>query len=345
VKFLIASTFVPLVEGGGRIIVRDLETMLTRAGHEVDVLWLPFWSRWDQMPEQMLALRLTDVWDSADRLIAIRTPAYLLRHPHKILWFIHHHRAAYDLWGTEYQDIPETPSGHRVRNAIIAADNEAFAESRRIFTNSRTVSDRLLRFNNVQSEVLYPPVRDPERFRRGRYGNYVVFLSRIARHKRQALAIEAMRHVRSSARLVIAGAPDEPELLTSLRDAVAAEPLAARVQLIPRWISEQEKRDLLAGARAAIYIPLDEDSYGYPSLEAFHSGKAVITCSDSGGTLELIEDGRHGFITAPEAEALAAAIDRLFLEDGLAQRLGDAARRRLEELDISWHRVVSLMLA
>ena len=39
------------------------------------------------------------------------------------------------------------------------------------------------------------------------------------------------------------------------------------------WISEQEKADLMANCYAALYIPYDEDSYGYVTLEAFHSAK------------------------------------------------------------------------
>jgi glycosyltransferase involved in cell wall biosynthesis len=340
-RILVASTFVPFVEGGGRMIVRDLATMLERAGHDVDILWLPYRSTWEVVPEQMLALRLTDVSDAADLLIAIRTPAYLLRHPNKMMWFIHHHRSAYDLWGTPYQDIPDTVGGRRVRDAIIAADNIAFAEARRIFTNSQVVSDRLRRFNDVASTVLYPPLWEPERFRQGPFGDYVFYPSRIAGHKRQWLAVEAMRHVRSGARLIVAGAPDDPSVLGPLESALADPRVAERVELLPRWISEEEKIELMAGARAAMYIPFDEDSYGYPSLEAHHSGKAVITCSDSGGTLELIEDGRNGYIVPPEPRALAAAIDRVFENPGLAEELGVGALRRLDELEISWDRVVS----
>lgn len=344
-RILLASTFVPFIEGGGRMMVHDLEAMLGRAGHEVDVLWVPYTSDWNLVPEQMLALRLTDVSGAADRLVAIRTPAYLLRHPHKVLWFIHHHRGAYDLWGTPYQDVPDTPAGRRVRQAIWTADNEAFGEARRIFTNSGVVSDRLLRFNGVQSEVLYPPLWEPERFRRGPYGDYLFYPSRLTSHKRQWLAIDAMRHVRSDARLVVAGAPDAPDQLDLLRDAIRQADVGDRVELIARWISEEEKIELMAGARAGIYIPVDEDSYGYPSLEAFHAGKPVITCTDSGGTLELIEDGRNGLVVAPDPVALAAAIDRLFEQEQLAPELGRDTARRMAELDISWDRVISAITA
>ena len=93
------------------MIVRDLVSAVSERGHEVNTIEIPFLSVWDQMLDQMLALRLMDVSDDADVLVAIRPPSYALSHPNKRLWFIHHHRGAYDLWGTPWQDIPSTPEG------------------------------------------------------------------------------------------------------------------------------------------------------------------------------------------------------------------------------------------
>ena len=157
-----SSTYVPFVDGGGRMIVRDLARAIREHGHDVDTVELPFASKWDEMLGQMLAIRLTDVTQRSDALIAIRTPSYVLRHPNKLLWFIHHHRGAYDLWGTEFQDIPATPEGLAVRDAIIAADDLYLREAQRVFTNSQIVSDRLKRFNHLDSTVLYPPLGHPD---------------------------------------------------------------------------------------------------------------------------------------------------------------------------------------
>ena len=157
-KVIIASTIVPFIEGGGTFIVDWLARMLECSGHEVEVFKIPFHSWYPEMPDQMLALRLFDVSEHADRLIAIRTPSYLLRHPNKVLWFIHHHRGAYDLWKTRYSDIPDSTCGRSYRDLFIRADNVAFGEASRIFTNSKVVSKRLKQFNDIDSEVLYPPL-------------------------------------------------------------------------------------------------------------------------------------------------------------------------------------------
>ena len=343
-RVLVASTYVPFVEGGGRMIVRDLVRAVRERGHEVDTIEIPFHSAWNTMLEQMLAIRMMDVSEAADVLVAIRTPSYLLRHPNKRLWFIHHHRGAYDLWGTSYQDIPPTPEGLATREAIVAADNLYLREAQRIFTNSQIVANRLREFNDLEGEVLYPPLGEPERFISRPAEDYVFYPCRITGHKRQQLAIEAAAYLTTDVRVVIAGAPDTPEQLVPLQEFVARRSLQDRVQLIPRWISEEEKAELISRSIGVLYIPFLEDSYGYVTLEAFHAHKPVITCSDSGGTMEIVEDGENGLIVAPEPIALAAAIDRLRSDPQAAAAMGERANETLLAKDISWDRVVTSLL-
>ncbi len=344
-KVIVASTHVPFIDGGGRMIVRDLAAALRERGHEVDTVDIPFLSDHRVMLEQMLALRLIDLGASADRLIAIRTPSYLLRHEHKSVWFIHHHRGAYDLWGTEYQDIPETPEGLRIRDAIVDADNLYLAEARGLYTNSAIVGERLRRYNGLESRVLYPPLGHPERFGAGPFGDYVFYPCRITHHKRQHLAIAAAAQLKSDARVVIAGAPDAPGQLEPLATLLREHDLADRVTIIPRWITEEEKAELIAGSFGVLYIPFLEDSYGYVTLEAFQAHKPVITCSDSGGTLEIVRDGVNGLVVDPDARSLAEGIDALRADLARAERMGEEGYRTIDRHGISWSRVVEALLS
>jgi glycosyltransferase involved in cell wall biosynthesis len=344
VRVLVCSTYVPFADGGGRIIGRDLVRAIREHGHEVDTVEIPFFSKWDEMLEQMLAIRLTDVSQTADVLIATRTPSYVLKHPNKRLWFIHHHRGAYDLWGTEFQDIPATPEGLAVRDAIVAADNLYLREAQRIFTNSQIVSDRLRKYNDLDSTVLYPPLGHPDRFRPGRAEDFVFCPSRIVGHKRQRLVAEAAAHLRTDARIVIAGVPDDEHQLAQLQEAIDRADAHDRVRVIPRWITEDEKTDLIARSLGVVYVPFDEDSYGYVTLEAFQSHKPVITCSDSGGSLELVEHDRNGLVVAPEPARLADAIDQLRAYPARAAAMGEHAFETLRQKDISWARVVRSLL-
>jgi glycosyltransferase involved in cell wall biosynthesis len=344
VRVLVANTYVPFVDGGGRIIASDLASALRERGHEVEKLDIPFSSVWHEMLEQMLAIRMIDVQEQADVLITIRTPSHLLRHPNKRTWFIHHHRGAYDLWGTPYQDIPSTPRGIAVRDAIRAADNVYLPESQRIFTNSRIVGERLREYNDIDSTVLYPPLGAPARFVTRESSNYVFYPSRMLGHKRQLLAVEAAAHLTTDARIVLAGVPDDPGYLEQLRAVIAEHRLEDRVELMPTWIDEQAKADLIASSMGVLYLPFLEDSYGYVTLEAFHAAKPVITCQDSGGTLEIVEDSANGLVVAPDPGSLARAIDRLRESAEQARAMGAAGQRSLAEHEISWDNVVSSLL-
>ena len=269
----------------------------------------------------------------------------MLRHPNKVLWFIHHFRGFYDLWDSPYQTMPDEPRTRAFRRSILAADQNGLAEARRIFTNSRIVSERLQRFNHLGSEVLYPPIMSPERFQCSGYGDEIVYVCRLEQHKRQHLLIEAMRHVRTPVRLRLCGTGQDRRYIESMQKTIVESGLAERVSLEDCWISEAEKADRLSGALAAAYVAFDEDSYGYPSLEASHASKAILTTSDSGGVLELVEDEANGFVCEPSAPALADAMDRLFLDRALAQRMGQSAQRRIDELKINWDHVVERILA
>jgi glycosyltransferase involved in cell wall biosynthesis len=345
VRVIVASTIIPFIEGGGTFIVDWLAQKLAEYGHSVEVLKLPFYSHYPEMLEQMLALRLLDISEHGDRLIAIRTPSYLLRHPSKALWFIHHHRGAYDLWGTRYQDIPNTPEGLGYREAIFRSDDVAFGEATRIFTNSRTVSQRLKFFNDVDSEVLYPPLLNAASYHCEGYGDFVLYVSRITHHKRQHLALESLRFTKTPVRLVIAGSPDSEVELASITSLIERYELRQRVKLLSGWVSEEQKIELFSHCLAAIYFPFDEDSYGYPSLEAHHSEKCVITTHDAGGTLELIVNGENGLVTDPEPAAIAEAMDALYLDRRKAREMGSAGRARIDALGITWDHVMTKLLS
>jgi glycosyltransferase involved in cell wall biosynthesis len=344
-KIVLATTMEPFVDGGANYIADSLEETLLMCGHQVEVLRLPFYSSYKVMLEQMLALRLLDVTGAGDRLIAIRTPSYLLRHPRKTLWFIHHHRGAYDLWGTEYGDLPDTTEGRRYREAIVRADNIAFAEAKHIFTNSQVVSDRLKTYNQVESKVLYPPLLNPQQYAPKEYGDFFLYISRIVRHKRQHLAIEALKHTRTRVRLVVAGPANDPSFARELQLLSHRLGVSDRVKILSSWISHEQKLGLLADCLGMIYLPFEEDSYGYAALEAQQSAKAVVVSRDSGGALELIRDGVNGFVAGPDPAELGAALDRLYVDRDLARRMGQAGRARIAELGIGWDRVIACLLA
>jgi len=72
------------------------------------------------------------------------------------------------------------------------------------------------------------------------------------------------------------------------------------------------------------FPPVSED-YGFVTVEAFASGKPVVTCTDSGGPAELVIDGERGFVCEPAPEALAGALRRCMDDPAGSERMGDRA--------------------
>lgn len=344
-KIALCSSYVPFINGGARNIVDWLQVSLSSAGHEVEIIYLPFIDHPDVILSQTVAYRSIDLSDSADCVISFRPPAHLIKHPNKILWFIHHVRLFYDLWDHPYRSFPADAKHCAIRDLLHSADTQGLVEAKSIFTNSQVVSNRLLRFNGIQSEVLYPPILDSHKFFCRGFSDEVLYLSRIEHHKRQHLLIEAMRYTRTAVKLRISGVASNADYAMQLRSMIASYGLGERVHFDNRWISEDEKLTLLSDCLAVAYLPVDEDSYGYPSLEAFHSLKPVLTTTDSGGVLELVENGVSGIVVEPDAKALADALDNLFSNRRMTISMGSNAVNRIHQLQISWSHVLEKLLA
>lgn len=343
-KIALVSSFVPFVNGGYRNIVEWLQVMLERQGHRVERVYLPEIDAPELLFKQMMAYRWVDL-DAADRIICFRPQAHLIPHRHKIVWFIHHLRAFYDLWDSPYRGFPDDQRHQGMRDALWQVDDAGLREAKALFTNSRAVSERLSKYNNVPSEILYPPVLEPERFYCGVYSNDIVCICRLEHHKRQHLLIEAMQYVTTPIRLRLFGKSGSPGYAHELQQMISALTLEEKVLLEDRWIPEEEKIEQLAHCLAAAYVPVDEDSYGYPSLEASHAKKPILTVSDSGGVLELVQDSVNGYVADPDPKALAQAMDRLYLDRNKTIQMGKAATERLKALNVSWEHVLQRLLA
>lgn len=336
---LICAAQAPFVTGGAEILVEELRQNLERRGLRVDVANVPFkWYPVSELVRQALAWRLLDVTESngapIDLVIPTKFPSYLVRHPRKVPWLFHQHREAYDLYGTPYCSLTDSPEDQQIRSAIHSMDQAALSECREIFTISKNVADRLSHYNQLPATPLYPPPHHLGRYRTEEYGDFLFYAGRLDRLKRLDLAIDAMARVRSGARLKIAGSGP---LAAELQKQVARLGLENRVELLG-FVSADHLVELYARCRAAYYAPLNED-YGYVTVESFLSRKPVVTTTDAGGPLEFVSDGLNGFVSEPNAEAIAATIDRLWQEPArrLAE-LGEAGRVRVA--GINWDHVI-----
>ena len=341
---LICTTQVPFTTGGGESHVEGLRQALLAAGYNAEVAALPFkWYPPTEIMRSALAWRLLDLTEAngkpIDLVIGMKFPAWLVTHPKKVLWIMHQHRSAYNLWGTPFDDLSTYPEGARVRQWIRDCDNRSIADAKKVFANSQTVAERLRHFNNIASEVLYHPPPRADRLRVGEMGDYVFYPSRLEPQKRQELLLEAARYLETQVKIVLAGNSRDPQFYQSL---VKKHDVADRVSL-RGFVSETEMIDLYANALGVCYLPFDED-YGYVTLEGMLSAKPVIVPVDGGGATEFIGNGEEGLITEPEPKAIAAALDSLFADRERARAMGARGLEKIRSLELSWSHVVEKLM-
>jgi glycosyltransferase involved in cell wall biosynthesis len=325
----------PFVRGGAELHHENLVRAIACVGHRAELVRLPVGWEKDRLFDAALAWRMAPV--DADLVIATNFPSYFVRHPRKVVWLFHQHRAAYDAADATWSDIGLDDESLETQRQLTEWDSRALEESERLYTTSRQVAQRLSRYNGLTGQPLYHPPPLHDRLRPGPFGDYVLCATRLDANKRPHLLVDCMAHCGPGLRSVIAGSGG---LLDELRASAERQDLLSRVDL-RGFVSDEELTDLYAGALAVVYVPQDED-YGYVTLQAFLAGKPVVTAADSGGVLEWVEDGVSGLVTDGSAEAIGAAIDRLAADHALAERLGAAGRERARELD--WPSVVRELL-
>jgi glycosyltransferase involved in cell wall biosynthesis len=316
----------PGVEGGHLVIARSLVSAARDHGHDAHLVVTPDYG-FGRTLETYRGNWSTDVrrvdGQRVDQVISLRYPSYAVKHDAHVCWLNHTMREYYDMWPDFAASISaRNRLKERTRKALIRTADWWLLRYRvsEVVAQSRTIQRRLRDDLGVGADVLWPP--PPQRaYRCDEYGDFVLAVSRLTPMKRldlliRALAEPAAKHVR----VVIAGEGESRGML---------ETLAARLGVADRVLLAGRLDDLalveqLGRCRAVCFSPLAED-YGFVTVEAFASGKAVITCTDSGGPAELVRDGESGFVCEPSPASLAEALARVTDDRALAERLGRGA--------------------
>ena len=183
----------------------------------------------------------------------------------------------------------------------------------------------------------------------------VVFVGRITRQKGLPHLLRAARSLPEDVQLVlVAGAPDTPEILAEVKGLVD-ELRSARGGVI--WIDDVLARDdvrVLLSHATTFVCPSVYEPLGIVNLEAMACGAPVVG-SATGGIPEVIVDGETGYLvpidqvqdgtgtpTDPDrfVADLADALTRMVADPAAAKRMGEAGRARAAE-HFDWHRIAA----
>lgn len=345
-KVAIATVQVPFITGGAEIHAELLKEELIKRGHQADIVTIPFkWYDAQTLLNCMIMGRLIDLTEvngeKIDKVIALKFPAFYLKHDHKVLWLLHQHRQAYDLWNTRFGDLHEFKDGLLLRDMIIENDKKYIKEAEKIFTNSQNTANRLKKYNDIVGEALYHPPINHEKLYYEEIGNFIFYPSRIDEIKRQRVLVEAARYTKSKVKMYIAGGGSEKEI-NYLKELIDKYSLQDKVKLLG-FISEEEKIKYYSQCLGVYFGAYDED-YGYITLEAFFSKKPVIVHKDAGGPLEFVEDTYNGYVIEEDPKRVAEKIDEWMINKELVKQMGQKGYETLVEKNINWDYVIKKLL-
>ncbi|MGO9433866.1 MAG: glycosyltransferase family 4 protein [Terracidiphilus sp.] len=199
-----------------------------------------------------------------------------------------------------------------------------------ILVNSLFSRESVLRAFGIDSKVCYLGV-DTDHFvtQNKKRESFVVFLGALIPPKNVLFLVEALAKVSPSLRprLVLIANTIDSGYWNSVQK--LAEQTKVTVELKHR-ISDAEIVDVLNRARVMLYAPRLEP-FGYAPLEANACGTPVIAVAE-GGVRETIQNGMNGILVEHEPHSMAAAIERVMLDNELHSRLSTQAQKLAREV-------------
>ena len=183
-------------------------TILTKAlrnkGIDVDSFMLPFVNNPLLIPEQMMALRLLDVENSCDLLLAVGYPAFVLKHPRKRVLLFSLSSSLHEHFGTEY-GVLSTPQYQRIRDAVHAAERKCLREAERVLSASSTLANHIQTLYHLPAEslILDSDINDAEQADGVEEGPWILCESTLEPPDRMDLLLSAATHAKEQWQLMI----------------------------------------------------------------------------------------------------------------------------------------------
>jgi glycosyltransferase involved in cell wall biosynthesis len=240
------------------------------------------------------------------------------------------------------------PEAHPTRQ-LLYLDWTTHYSARRasiILADSQATANDLTKFYGTSNEkirVVYPGVEKPSSATpvdvRQKYGlpeRYFLFIGTLQPRKNIARIVQAFQqwktaHPNDPAGLVLAGGKGwlyDPAWIADVKEVY-----------LPGYIDDADKAALYANALALIFPTLYE-GFGFPVIEAMHSGTPVIA-SNSSSLPELVGDA--GLLVDPlNITEIAAAMDKISDDENLANTLRE--RGHVQAAQFTWERAAQQAL-
>lgn len=258
-----------------------------------------------------------------DFVVSTKVPTYAVNHPNHVLYLVHTVRVFDDLFEETFSPISTV--SYEQRAELHRLDFQSISSAKARFAIGHEVARRLYRWRGLDAKVLHPPLAF-NKFRNSELGDYFFIPGRLHKWKRIDLLINAVKNSTLNIKLVIAG---EGEAESYLKELAGAD---GRIKFLGR-IDDEELVSLYGGCLAVPFVPLRED-YGYVTLEAFASGKAVLTCSDSGEPSHIVQHLETGLVVDPTPLAICKGMELLWSDRAQTALMGK--RGQLYAESMSW---------
>lgn len=292
------------------------------SGAKIITSWADWLIRYKNL-HSALRFLIPAIWESFDRqlanydLVILSSSGYLtkpVRIPKQVRVICYCHTPSRFLYGyatqAEWQRYwPIRAYGYLVAHFLRLYDFLGAKRVDKFIANSKNVQKRIEKFYRRDSILIYPPV-EVEQIKRNLLSNrsspkaeYFLIVSRIVGTKGVELAMQAAQKL--GVPLKIAGARAGLKFLSQ-----DLEKYASKYVEFVGEVSEEEKVNLMAGAKAFLALAQDED-FGMTVVEAMAAGTPVVAFA-GGGYLETVVEGQTGtFFEKYAVESLAEAMQRI----------------------------------
>lgn len=284
---------------------------LFEGGYDIHTSYLQKYSRFFKNRQKLLLFKFSkaiESFDFSEYDIVISDSnsfAHAVITPKTCLHITYCYSPTRYLWDWYHQYLDENKIGFNIKGLFVRRllyklrlwDREASNRTDRWVAISKHVANRIKKYYDKNSYVIYPPFSNIKKVK-AKKKDYYLILSRLSPYKKIDLAIEAFN--KNGKKLVIIGEGQDFSRLQTIAN--------KNIEFMGYIKDETKISKYLAEAKALIF-PGEED-FGLTPLEAMAQGTPVIAYK-RGGVTETVVSGKTGeFFDKPNCKSLNEAIGK-----------------------------------